>query len=381
MFFSNFLKDLILWLRQQLFSTKPYIATIQNEIGSALVKQPDPLTLSVELVPIPCWYSNLRTILPKNQWDRLRKEAYKKANQCCQICGQTSTKLECHEIWHYNDVTKTQILKGLSALCSQCHLAKHMGQANIQGKGYEAIYHLSNINKVPYKEAEKYVDECFTLWNFRNTFYWDIDLAWLGTQNLSIPNVSRKNEQLRLEPLRINFVIASEKYTRVGLHQPEKFWPHLVSSITGNAAAALECILPLHQDLKDPALAQQMVGGFVNKHFMVDDLFAQVNILLHNPFSDLIDDVDKKCLGLSYAHVLISLLPIKDHRSFYPIQEYCLMLAKKLCSKSYPYVSGQYFVQGELLSRWLTKKDVDIVWKQNAGIIPNFFFETKPSKQ
>ena len=36
--------------------------------------------LGFELVPDGCWYSNLRTELPKKLWDVVRKDAYARAN-------------------------------------------------------------------------------------------------------------------------------------------------------------------------------------------------------------------------------------------------------------------------------------------------------------
>ena len=43
--------------------------------------------LTIELVPSTCWFSNVRSNISKQDWDRLRKETYKKANYRCEICG------------------------------------------------------------------------------------------------------------------------------------------------------------------------------------------------------------------------------------------------------------------------------------------------------
>ena len=37
------------------------------------------MKLNFELVPDSCWYSNLRSQLPKEVWDRIRKKAYARA--------------------------------------------------------------------------------------------------------------------------------------------------------------------------------------------------------------------------------------------------------------------------------------------------------------
>ena len=43
--------------------------------------------LKIDLVPDGCWYSNLRSVLPKEAWDILRKMVYKRADGKCDICG------------------------------------------------------------------------------------------------------------------------------------------------------------------------------------------------------------------------------------------------------------------------------------------------------
>jgi len=43
--------------------------------------------LTIELVPKTCWYTNLRSELPKSKWDKLRKKSYQEADYKCQICG------------------------------------------------------------------------------------------------------------------------------------------------------------------------------------------------------------------------------------------------------------------------------------------------------
>ena len=44
--------------------------------------------LTVELIPSTCWFSNLRSELSKEEWDRLRRATYERASQRCEVCGQ-----------------------------------------------------------------------------------------------------------------------------------------------------------------------------------------------------------------------------------------------------------------------------------------------------
>jgi len=81
------------------------------------------MKLTIELVPSTAWYSNVRSNVSKEVWDIIRKKSYAKANYKCEVCGDVGTnqgvghKVECHEIWHYDDDSHTQTLTGLISLC------------------------------------------------------------------------------------------------------------------------------------------------------------------------------------------------------------------------------------------------------------------------
>lgn len=81
------------------------------------------IKLSIELIPKTCHFSNVRTSIKKEEWDKIRFLSYENAKHKCEICGNNGLKqgfkhrIECHEIWHYDDTTKTQKLIGLISLC------------------------------------------------------------------------------------------------------------------------------------------------------------------------------------------------------------------------------------------------------------------------
>src|ERR1017187_3032700 len=103
------------------------------------------MKLEVELVPSSCFYTNLRSILSKGNWDRLRKYSYEKANLKCEICGESGLDqgskhaLECHEVWAYDDVNLIQSLVRVEALCPRCHEVKHIGLAGLKGHNQRAV--------------------------------------------------------------------------------------------------------------------------------------------------------------------------------------------------------------------------------------------------
>lgn len=166
-----------------------------EEVKTPLRKSPFPLT--IELVPKSCWFSNLRSELPRKDWDRLRKKTYEKAQYRCEICGGKGDKwtVECHEIWAYDDLNKIQKLDGLIALCPPCHQVKHFGFANINNKGKEALIHLAQVNAWPLGKASLYVEKCFVIWENRSKYPWTLDISILQEFQISLPENSYLNEK------------------------------------------------------------------------------------------------------------------------------------------------------------------------------------------
>lgn len=137
--------------------------------------------LTVELVPSTAWYSNVRTMVSKQVWDILRREAYKKAGYRCEVCGGKGNKhpVECHEIWHYDDKEHIQKLLGLIALCPSCHEVKHLGFATVQGRDEIAKQHLAKVNGWTEIQVDKYVTKQFEKWRERSKHQWKLNLEWL----------------------------------------------------------------------------------------------------------------------------------------------------------------------------------------------------------
>lgn len=138
--------------------------------------------LSVELIPASVFGSNVRSNVPKKEWDRLRKESYERANHRCEICNDSGLNqgykhaVECHEIWDYNYKTKTQKLTGLISLCPRCHQIKHIGRTFAIGKQAEAFTHIEKINGWNHKEVVNYLAYCFIEHKSKSKINWKLDL-------------------------------------------------------------------------------------------------------------------------------------------------------------------------------------------------------------
>lgn len=137
--------------------------------------------LTIELVPRTSWFKNLRSMVEKKKWDFLRRRTYRQADYKCEICGGKGPKhpVECHERWDYNDKKLIQKLIGLIALCPSCHQVKHIGFASIQGKYNQALNHLKKVNGWTTKQAQKYVNDAFRIWEDRSEHKWIVDISWL----------------------------------------------------------------------------------------------------------------------------------------------------------------------------------------------------------
>ena len=147
--------------------------------------------LTIELVPETCHCSNLRSNLSKQDWDTLRKEAYRSASYRCVICFGKGNRhpVEAHEIWHYDDAEHIQKLVDVVALCPACHKVKHMGLSILKGWDEDARKHLAKVNGWSKKVADKYEEECFKEYKRRSVFHWTLDLSWLKGKGIRIPKM------------------------------------------------------------------------------------------------------------------------------------------------------------------------------------------------
>ncbi len=85
-----------------------------------------PLKLTVEWVPRTSSGKRLSKLLLPSEWKKIRERVYAEHGQRCTICGvrRGDRRLDCHEVWEYDDATRVQRLKRLVALCNLCHRVK-----------------------------------------------------------------------------------------------------------------------------------------------------------------------------------------------------------------------------------------------------------------
>lgn len=136
--------------------------------------------LNFELVPDGCWYSNLRSILSKKQWDFLKAEAKEKANGACMICGKKTDKLDAHERWSYDEKNAVQKLEDIIAVCKDCHSVIHIGYTQLKGNEERAEKHFMKVNGCSYAEYRHALGLANEIHTRRNgIFEWKLDLTYL----------------------------------------------------------------------------------------------------------------------------------------------------------------------------------------------------------
>lgn len=136
--------------------------------------------LDFELVPDGCWYSNLRSELPRKAWNIIRKDAYARAGGRCMICGRPAKRLEAHERWSYDEKNAVQKLEDVIAVCHSCHSVIHIGRTQLLGDEDKAIEQFMRVNKCSYADYRKALGEANAKHARLNKVpEWSLDLSWL----------------------------------------------------------------------------------------------------------------------------------------------------------------------------------------------------------
>lgn len=135
--------------------------------------------LNFELVPDSCWYSNLRSELPKEVWDKIRKNAYARAGGKCMICGAPTSRLEAHEQWEYDDEKGVQRLKNVVAVCRPCHEVIHIGRTQLMGREREASEHFMKVNGCTYADYRAALGKANEIHRERSRREWKLDVSGL----------------------------------------------------------------------------------------------------------------------------------------------------------------------------------------------------------
>jgi 5-methylcytosine-specific restriction endonuclease McrA len=162
-----------------------------------VTKRTKPARLSIELVPRTAWFSNLRSILPRRDWDSLRRPVYRIAGYRCEVCWGRGERhpVEAHEVWAYDDEVHVQRLVRLIALCPACHEVKHIGLAGVRGRQRQAAAHLKGVNGWSDRKAGAYIRRAFQKWGQRSRHKWAVEVDWDALANRYGAELTRKGQE------------------------------------------------------------------------------------------------------------------------------------------------------------------------------------------
>ncbi len=133
------------------------------------------LKLTFNILPKGAWNNDFSKTLSKNDWDKLREFALKRANGQCEICGYNTDELDVHEEWDFDIKKKTQTLKYIKAICSRCHGVKHFKNSVRLGFGEEAQRHFIMVNNCSEMQFAKHLNKSLIEYEERNKiFRWKI---------------------------------------------------------------------------------------------------------------------------------------------------------------------------------------------------------------
>lgn len=181
--------------------------------------------LEIELIPTTCHYSNVRTTLKTKLWDKIRFMVYEKAEHKCEICGETGLeqgyrhRVECHEIWKYDDKRFIQKLVGLIALCPTCHQAKHIGRAFAIGKQDVVLNKLMEVNKWTPEKTAQIITEAFDVNKERSKHNWKLDISLLKKPPYSLDIKDKPKRKFKKKPV---FKKRKKKKTKVNSRPKKK---------------------------------------------------------------------------------------------------------------------------------------------------------------
>jgi hypothetical protein len=142
----------------------------------------------VQLIPAPLWAMNMRELLTRNEWRKLRLALIERFGLVCATCGKAEElprKLSAHEQWQYNERTMpaTARIVGVSLVCWHCHACEHWGCTNslvAQGVlGQQAIdstiEHFCRVNAATPEDFRRHQIEAYAVWMQQNARTWLID--------------------------------------------------------------------------------------------------------------------------------------------------------------------------------------------------------------
>jgi hypothetical protein len=147
--------------------------------------------LTVELVPETCSFRSLRSELSPEDWNRLERVVLLRAGDCCETCGRPDDdrRLECDELWSYDDDSHVQRLERVVALWPACREVRHIDLAARLGEANRAVRHLAAVNGWTEVLGKQQIAVAYQRWETRSRHPWLLDIERLRDYGIEPPSV------------------------------------------------------------------------------------------------------------------------------------------------------------------------------------------------
>ena len=137
---------------------------------------------NIELVPATSWgkslYKLTHTRISRRYWDDIRARELRRAGSKCEICGDSSTGLTCHEKWEYDETRHIQKLVGYEITCRDCSNVLYLGRASTDEFLWKAaVKQFTYVTGLKEKDLKAVFDRVMDEWNERSHVSWHIDIS------------------------------------------------------------------------------------------------------------------------------------------------------------------------------------------------------------
>jgi hypothetical protein len=171
--------------------SKPSSKKSKPRIGYFSARHYNP---AVRPIPVPLWGANLRFMLGRYRWGKLRAAIMDHRGLKCESCGKRMRKrrrVYAHEHWSYLfwKHKGVAILEGIGLSCWHCHAVEHFGVTRtLVAQGIlgpraikETIAKFCQVNRATRADFERHLRKSMAEWNRLSDKKWKVDWGKFGT--------------------------------------------------------------------------------------------------------------------------------------------------------------------------------------------------------
>lgn len=138
--------------------------------------------LRIDTIPASSWGGSLQNLLAPDCWDLLCSASLSHSGGVCEICGEGTGPIECHEVWDYltpgaETVWGVQGLRKLLAVCGDCHRMFHPGLVADE-PGRDAVRgRMRTVNGWTEAEETEFSSWQVSVTRLRSQYRWALDFT------------------------------------------------------------------------------------------------------------------------------------------------------------------------------------------------------------